>query len=157
LAKKVIRKLEFEVGQIDHLFEVYADLLERARENTPDVVEITAMASILHSFYNGLENIFLAVAKGIDKDVPSGGQWHRDLLEQMTRATPIRNPVLTDETSVQLDEYMGFRHFYRHSYSFFLNWERLELLVTPLPEIWEQAKDEIQQFLRQIEGENETG
>ena len=157
MAKKVIRKLEFEVGQIDHLFEVYADLLERARENTPDVVEITAMASILHSFYNGLENIFLAVAKGIDKDVPSGGQWHRDLLEQMTRATPIRNPVLTDETSVQLDEYMGFRHFYRHSYSFFLNWERLELLVTPLPEIWEQAKDEIQQFLRQIEGENETG
>ena len=156
MAKKVIRKLEFEVGQIDHLFEVYADLLERARENTPDVVEITAMASILHSFYNGLENIFLAVAKGIDKDVPSGGQWHRDLLEQMTRATPIRNPVLTDETSVQLDEYMGFRHFYRHSYSFFLNWERLELLVTPLPEIWEQAKDEIQQFLRQIEGENET-
>jgi len=153
LAKKIIRQLKFEVGQIDHLFEVYAELLERARENTPDMVEITAMASVLHSFYNGLENIFLVIAKGIDKDVPSGGQSHRDLLEQMTKATPIRNPLLTDETSAQLNEYMGFRHFYRHSYSFFLSWERLELLVTPLPEIWEQTRDKIQQFLKQIETE----
>lgn len=103
MAEKVIRKLKFEVGQIDHLFGVYADLLERARESTPDMVELKAMASVLHSFYNGPENMFLLIAKGIDKDVPSGGQWHRDLIEQMTNTTPSRNPVLTDETSAQLE------------------------------------------------------
>jgi hypothetical protein len=34
---------------------------------------------------------------------------------------------------------LGFRHFYRHGYSFFLEWDELEELVTPLAEVWDQA------------------
>ena len=74
MTKKTISQIEFEIGQIDRLFEAYADLLERIHENKPDLVEITALASVLHSFYNGLENIFLSIAKGIDMDVPIGSQ-----------------------------------------------------------------------------------
>lgn len=44
-------------------------------------------------------------------------------------------------------DYLGFRHFYRHSYSFFLQWEELEKLVDPLDEVWKQAKNELQIFL----------
>jgi hypothetical protein len=82
LAEKVISQVDLEVKQIDQLLESYADLLKRVQKNTPDLVEVTAVASVLHSFYNGLENIFLAIAKGIDADVPTGSQWHRDLLIQ---------------------------------------------------------------------------
>ncbi len=156
MLKKAIEQINFEVGQIDRLFEEYADLLKQAQQKEPTLVELTAMASVLHSFYSGLENIFLSVAKGIDQDIPSGDGWHRKLLRQMTEPTPNRGPLLSAGVFQQLIEYLGFRHFYRHSYSFFLKWERLGLLVTPLPEIWEQTKGEIQQFLRQIEGENET-
>jgi hypothetical protein len=39
------------MGQIDLLFASYADLLERAEKKAPDLVEITAIASVLHSFY----------------------------------------------------------------------------------------------------------
>lgn len=151
MPEKVIKKLKLEIGQIDHLFEVYAELLDGVQKSKPDIVKITAIASVLHSFYGGVENIFLLIAKEIDKNVPSGRQWHRDLLEQMTKVTLNRNKVLSDETSAQLDEYMGFRHFYRHSYSFFLNWERLEILVKQLPKIWEQIKDEMQHFMKKIE------
>ena len=59
LAEKVISQVEFEIGQIDQLFESYAGLLEQVQKNIPDLVEVTAVASVLHSFYNGLENIFL--------------------------------------------------------------------------------------------------
>jgi len=151
--KKAVEQINFEIGQIDRLFEEYADLLKQAQRKEPSLVELTAMASVLHSFYSGLENIFLSVAKGIDQDIPAGAEWHRKLLKQMTEATPNREPLLSVRVFQQLIEYLGFRHFYRHSYSFFLNWERLELLVTPLPEIWEQTRDEIQQFLKQIETE----
>lgn len=65
LVEKVISQVKFEIGQIDHLFESYADLLEQAQKKAPDLVEITAVASVLHSFYNGLENIFLSIAKGM--------------------------------------------------------------------------------------------
>ena len=135
------------MGQINQLFESYADLLEQAQKKAPDLVEVTAMASVLHSFYNGLENIFLSIAKGMDRDVPAGVQWHRDLLTRMTEETSGRGPVLTVDRAHQLANYLGFRHFYRHSYSFFVEWDELEKLVTPLAEVWEQTKDELQLFL----------
>jgi hypothetical protein len=146
LPEKVISQVRFEIEQIDHLFEVYAGLLERARKDTPGLVEVAALASVLHSFYNGLENIFLSIAKGIDQNVPSGAQWHRDLLNQMTEATSSRGPVLAGDTGRRLASYLGFRHFYRHSYSFFLDWEEVERLVIPLLEVWEQTKHELQLF-----------
>ena len=147
MVDRIISQVKFEIGQIDQLFESYADLLEQAQKKAPDLVEVTAMASVLHSFYNGLENIFLSIAKGIDQDVPMGAQWHRDLLTRMTEATSSRGPVLTVDVAHQLADYLGFRHFYRHSYSFFLEWDELEKLVMPLADVWEQAKYEVQLFL----------
>jgi hypothetical protein len=63
LTNRVISQIEFELGQIEQLFEAYVDLLDRRNKKKPDLVEITALASILHSFYNGLENIFLSIPK----------------------------------------------------------------------------------------------
>jgi len=77
LVENVVSQVEFEIGQVDHLFESYADLLEQTQKKAPDLVEITAVASVLHSFYNGLENIFLSIAKGIDRDVPAGAQFEQ--------------------------------------------------------------------------------
>ncbi|MEW6687228.1 MAG: hypothetical protein AB1393_13665, partial [Candidatus Edwardsbacteria bacterium] len=112
--------------------------------------EITAIASVLHSFYNGVENIFLSIAKGLDENVPKGDQWHRDLLVQMTQRTPKRNHVISDEMAQKLAEYLGFRHFYRHSYSFFLKWDEVEKLVTPLQKVWMQLKRELSLFMNSL-------
>lgn len=147
MVEKVVSQVKFEIGQIDHLLESYTDLLEKVRKETPDLVEITALASVLHSFYNGLENIFLSIAKGIDKDVPTGLQWHRDLLNRMVELTSRRRSVLTVEITHRLSDYLGFRHFYRHSYSFFLEWDEMEKLVTSLIEVWAQTKVEFGLFL----------
>jgi len=59
LSEKVEAQVRFEIGQIDRLLDSYADLLERALHTPPNLIELTAIASVLHSFYNGLENIFL--------------------------------------------------------------------------------------------------
>ena len=147
MAEKVVSQVQFEIGQIDQLFESYADLLERVQKNAPDLVEVTAVAAVLHSFYNGLENIWLSIAKGMDGDVPAGPQWHRDLLTRMTQPTATRGPVLTAEAARRLADYLGFRHFYRHSYSFFLEWDELERLVTPLADVWAWTREELQRFL----------
>jgi uncharacterized membrane protein YfbV (UPF0208 family) len=151
LVDKVISRIKFEIEQIDRLFASYADLLEQTQRQTPDLVKVTAVASVLHSFYNGLEGIFLVIVKRIDQDVPEGAQWHRDLLARMIETTSSRGPVLTVGTVHQLADYLGFRHFYRHSYSFFLDWDELEELVMPLSAIWEQTKGEIQQFLDSLD------
>ncbi len=74
MAEKIISQIKFEIEQIDRLFELYADLLEQVQKGTPGLVDATAVASVLHSFYNGLENVFLSIAKGIDADVPAGAR-----------------------------------------------------------------------------------
>ena len=147
MSNKIISQIQFEVAQIDQLFIKYADLLDLILDNQPSLVEITALASVLHSFYTGVEKIFLSIAKGIDKDVPTTEQWHRTLLNRMAETTPHRQAVLTVATVDELSAYLSFRHFYRHSYSFYLDWDELEKLVVPLSQIWAETKAELSLFI----------
>lgn len=155
MTDKILAQIKFEVGQIDHLLESYAALLEKVQVVEPDLVETTAVASVLHSFYNGLENIFLSIAKGVDSVVPNTAKWHRDLLTQMTKPTQSRRLVLTPETAQLLTAYMGFRHFYRHSYSFTLDWSEMEGLAASLDVVWDAAKSEVQAFLIDLSSNGE--
>lgn len=150
MVEKTVSQVTFEIDQIDRLLAAYADLLEQAQRARPDLIQVTALASVSHSFYNGLENIFLIIAKSLDDNTPTGAQWHRDLLIQMTKADGKRAPVLSVETAQRLADYLGFRHVYRHSYSFFLNWDEMEKLVTPLTVVWGQVKSELQQFVANL-------
>lgn len=153
MVRKTISQIKFEIDQIDQLFVAYADLLERVNNEPPNLVQITALASVLHSFYNGLENIFRSIAKGIDGRVPAGTHWHRELLSQVANPTINRGAVLSDETAQALITYLGFRHFYRHSYSFFLDWNELETLIDQLPEAWRHTKEDLQRFLNGLSDE----
>ena len=143
----VVTQVTFEIGQIDHLLMVYDDLLARSLQTPPDLIELTAIASVLHSFYNGLENIFLVIAKRLDQHVPAGPQSHRDLLVQMIQPTTTRGSVISPELAQQLAMYLSFRHFYRHAYSYFLQWSELEKLVAPLQEFWARVKRDLYAFL----------
>jgi hypothetical protein len=150
LHEKAIAQITFEIGQIDKLLASYSELLDRSQTSKPGLVEVTAIASVLHSFYNGLENIFLVVAKRIDQQVPDTEQWHRQLLAYMAQTTPNRNQVLSTDLANRLTDYLGFRHFYRHSYSFFLEWAELEKLVVPLEDVWRNTKAELEIFLQSM-------
>lgn len=149
-AEKVASQVRFEIEQIDRLFKVYTDLLERVHQHTPDMVEVTAVASVLHSFYNGLENIFLSIAKSLDQQVPTGAQWHRELLDQMSQQRTNRGSVISIKLAQKLVDYLGFRHFCRHSYSFFLEWDEQKNLVMPLRGVWAEVKKELQAFLKSL-------
>ena len=106
---------------------------------------------LLHSFYNGLENIFSRIARKIDENMPQGDEWHKELLELMARQTEKRkNIVLSDTTCEDLKEYLGFRHFSRHAYAFDLDWDLMMELVLRLDEIKEKVFNEIRSFMQQL-------
>jgi len=140
--------IEFEIGEIESIFQLYQkELFELDLEQTPDLLELTAFASVLHSFYNGIENILLGIAKNIDKKTPSDPNWHKRLLSQMAEKNIARKPVLSEGMKNELKKYLTFRHFFRHSYSFHLEWEELEKLIKPIHQVWEKFKAEISSFL----------
>jgi hypothetical protein len=82
--------------------------------------------------------------------MPTGSQSHHDLLVQISQPTPDRNAVISPELTQRLEEYLSFRHFYRHSYSYFLDWNKLEPLVAQLDKVWSQAKAELNEFLARL-------
>ena len=110
-------------------------------------MERAALGSVLHSFYTGLEGIFLTVAKRVDEHAPSGDRWHRDLLDQMATPAGLRGVLISEETKRVLREYLAFRHFFRQAYTYVLRWEEMSDLVKRLASTWRQARTEIEVFL----------
>lgn len=146
LPDKTKEKIEFEFDEIESLFELYKKELFDLKQE-PSLFELTAFAGILHSFYNGIEKILLIIAKDIDKKIPTDSEWHKSLLLQMTKKNKTRSAVLPEEIKDQLLDYLGFRHFFRHSYSFHLEWEEMEDLVKTIREVWEKFKAKILAFM----------
>lgn len=148
--EKIKAKMKFEIEQIGKLIDEYSCLLEKCRAAKPDLIEMTAVAAFLHSFYNGLENIFKAVAREIDGRDPAGPHYHRDLLKQMTSGTSLRKSVISSDLCGSLSKYLAFRHFFRHSYSFGLDWNELEKLTFSPDEVWNKTKTEICRFADEL-------
>ena len=151
LDEKIFEDIGTEVKRIDKLFEDYEPLLEKVKNQEPDFIEIGSLAMMRHSFYNGLENIFNRIARKIDKNIPGGQNWHKKLLEQMSKRTKNRkHEVLSAEVTVELKEYLGFRHFSRHSYAFDLDWNLMKDLVLRSDEVREKVLDEIRSFIKKM-------
>jgi len=146
--EKAISQIIFEIQQIDELFASYQELLEKSKTEEPTLIELTAIGSILHSFYNGIENIFKTIGKNIDGEIPSGNHWHSQLIKQMTEATSKRDPIISEVLKGKLVDYLAFRHFFRNSYSFFLKWNELKKLTDPVITVWLEFKIEISTFVK---------
>jgi len=150
LHSELTEKIEFEINEIETLIKSYSSLVELCKNQEPDLIYLSALATMLHSFYNGLENIFLSISKTIDKQIPQASNWHKILLYKMGEKTENKNPVLSEETIEKLEEYLSFRHFFRHSYSYHLSWNKLKPLVSELSELWLKIKEEIIKFKSNI-------
>lgn len=111
-------QVALERRQPRRLLGGYQPLLAKCAESSPDYIELSALAAMLHSFYNGIENIFRRTTLELGDRMPDSQSWHKNLLDGMTEATGNRKPVLARELGGRLKEYMEFRHVFRHAYNF---------------------------------------
>ena len=140
-------QLKYKIDDIDKLFKEYELIFEKVENETPDLFDMTILGSVLHSFYNGLENIFEIIAKNIDGSVPTGNKSHQELLHQMASENSKRKEVVKEDLYIKLREYATFRHFYRHAYSFQLNWDKMKPLVENIFPVWEEIKESLTSYI----------
>jgi len=149
--KNAINDIEFEIQRIETLMEKYQPLLKKIEKEEPSFIEMGSLAMLLHSFYNGLENIFSRIVKKMDEEIPHGEFWHKKLLDRMIIINEKRKfAVLTKETYEDLKEYLGFRHFSRHAYAFDLDWNLMKDLILRLNEIKIKVLSEIKIFIKKF-------
>jgi hypothetical protein len=108
---------------------------------------VDATALNLHGFYAGLERVFTIIAERVDDTLPSGPNWHQDLLRQMTTELPgVRAAVITPDLFPALDRYRGFRHVVRNVYAYVLDPRLVSVLVDDLPVTIERVRSELAAF-----------
>ena len=148
-------RIRQELAELERVVSRAERAMTAARQHPEDQdLYLDSAALNLHDFYTGLERLFQQIATTVDRSLPSGRSWHRDLLQQMGVDLPdLRPPVLSSEAIEALDEYLRFRHVVRNIYTFLFNLDQLERLVKQARPVFTQAETELltfAQFLEQV-------
>jgi len=147
LDNNINAKVTYEISQIDKLISEAEPLLSLCKLKEPDFIEISAAAMVLHSFYNGVENILILMIKYYEGKLPNSNKWHMELLEKAFVPVENEKQILKNDLQEIMEEYLKFRHFVRHTYSYKLKWEQMEYLINSIENIWGIIKENLNSFL----------
>lgn len=147
----LVRQIEAELSNMQVAVATTARLLEKMQQ-TGDEDYLGSVALSLQSFYTGVERLFIAVAKAVDENVPTGDNWHQQLLNQMAISLPgIRQPVISARTQAALDEFRRFRHVVRSHYAYQLDPDRVKNLAVKLMEVSSWFFQDCEQFCQSLQ------
>jgi len=146
-------QIALECQELEGLCEYYRPLLGQCSQSEPGRFEVSALATLLHSFYGGVENIFKRIALDVDGSLPAGKYWHRDLLNAMMRPSASRAAVIPVSLAIRLRSYLQFRHVFRSVYSSRLDWDRMAPLVLECEETFRHLREELGAFVRTLAAE----
>ena len=156
LFENLAERIRGEVSDLEQVIERAGQAWQLVQTaQSKHYVYVDSVALNLHSFYSGLEKLFELIARHVDRNLPGGETWHRDLLLQMAQDFPsIRPAVISPENATILDEFRRFRHLVRNVYTVNLLPEKMAGLMKSLPELWLKLRAELLAFADYLEALN---
>ena len=141
-----------ELAKVRRMIEEFASLSKKLdlppRDITP--YDKAAIGYYLHCFYNGCENIFRSIALFFENELQVNS-WHTNVLKRMKlEIRGFRPRVISDELYLILEDFRGFRHKFRHSYSYELDWEKERIVALKLEKAHKMLQNEVLQFLEHL-------
>ena len=102
-------------------------LLER---QAPAKEMIESAGYWMHNLYSAYEDLFKLVSGFWENNLAVDGDFHVNLLKRMILdIQDVRPPLLSEDSYRILNELRGFRHVFRHAYSYGLDGERVKFLL----------------------------
>ncbi len=101
-------------------------------------LEFSGIATLLHNFYNGIENILKQIFQKQSLALPDGPSWHQNLI-----TSAVKENILSEDLAIEIKRYMSFRHFISHGYAINLDPERLTKLTNNAIRTFKKFKEEI--------------
>ena len=147
MSDRLAEQIAVSFEELDRLMAAYRPLFERIGETPPEPVELAALAAVLHSFYNGVENLLKRVLVETGEGLPEGELWYRQLLDQVSTPARHRPAVISEDLRETLALYLGFRHVFRHACTFDLQWAKMRELALEVEDALNTLREEIAVFL----------
>ncbi|MBC8430496.1 MAG: antitoxin [Desulfobacterales bacterium] len=138
-----LEHLEQEFSKVEKMIDLSAEKVS--------YIDRGAIGYLLHNFYNGCENIFRSITRFFENDL-APQDWHKDLLKRMKlEISGFRPNVIDEALYCLLDDFRAFRHKFRHSYAFELDWEKECLVAKKFHDTANKFKNQINIFLSMLE------
>lgn len=154
--RNLTERIRGEVSDLDQIIQRASQSWSVAQQaSMAQFAYVDSVALNLHSFYSGLERLFELIARQVDRHLPDGESWHRDLLKQMSQDWRKTRPaVISPENVAAIDELRRFRHLVRNVYTIDLAPEKMTSLMETLPKVWPQLRAELLAFADFLEALN---
>ena len=139
-------RLKDELAMIHQTVDTLSTLLAQA-DTIPEIALVPATAGYLEDFYSGCERLAERVVVTLDGSLPTGENWHQQLLQQAAESGGYGRPPLWEPSLLsELDVYRRFRHRVRHLYNLELDSETVLALAQQVPALSEQLEQAVEQF-----------
>jgi hypothetical protein len=148
-----LSEFEFQVDLIQTIYERLSDKLVVFEKETPSREMIDSAGYWMHNLYCAFEDLFKQVSAFWENHLSDDGDFHVNLLKRMMiNIKDIRPPLLSIESFAYLNELRGFRHVFRHAYSYGLDDERVAYLIRKTISKKEMVLVDLSKFREKIEG-----
>ncbi len=146
--KKLTQRINDELAKIEDILARIRRGLEIIKVVPSDVTEFieNTIATDLADIYSGIERIFERIANEVDGHLPRGSRWHKNLLEQMTKQRPERQPVISENTFLQLGKLLEFRHKVTNIYGRELKYDNTLVQAETIHELFAAVSQDFNVF-----------
>ena len=146
--KRLTQRINDELTKISETLERIRRGLEKLEVVRIDVREFieNTIATDLADVYRGIENIFLRIAREVDMHVPTGSRWHKNLLAQMAEHRPERTSVISENTALQLEKLLEFRHKVTNIYGRELKYEKTIPHAKSIEDLFARVSQDLNTF-----------
>lgn len=136
-----------ELANLSRIVDRGRELLRQVA-TTATFTEVAAAGKLVHDFYCGVERIFERIAVRLGPGLPTGPGGHTLLLRGMESSVEgVRPGVIDHALALQLHDYLRFRHLFRHTYGYELQWDKVRPLLHGLEDTLLQLRKQLDGFL----------
>jgi len=111
-----------------------------------------ACAGFLMNLYGGAEKILLRICRHRGLTVPTGGDWHSELVTMFSTARCPDQGFIGDELLHTLVPFRRLRHVVVHGYALTLDWQRMLPGAQSARKVFAAFDKAVREYLDSLEG-----
>ena len=148
-----LAEFDFQVRQIDSIYGSLTKKVVTIEKQRATVEAFESAGYWMHNLYCAFEDLFKLVAGFWENNLSANGEYHIHLLKRMlVEIEGVRPALLSIAGYRYLNELRGFRHVFRHAYSYGLDDERVSALLRKILEQKDIVMSDLQAFRNTIAG-----